>query len=360
MKNSKFKVLGIDKSKRYLLTKIFILILFGILLIRLSYLQIYKGKEYKDKSTNNRVRFIRNSAIRGNILDSNGEIIATSKIGYRLNYLEERKTTPEIIKNISKLTGYSEKYIEKRIKYGEISMYTRQNMLIEDLKEKVAHKIFEKIDEYPYLEVEMYYKRKYLYPNSSSHLIGYVKKISNKEYEKLKDEGYSDKDTIGKEGVEKKYDSILKGKKGYQYFEINARGKALKTIKKKPSEKGEDIQLTIDMRLQTFIENEFKKSKLTGSFIAINPKNGEILTMVSYPTYPLDVFSSSIPSDVWNKILYDKRKPLTNKSIAGEYPPGSVFKPIEAFGFLDSGLDPKEVNEGRNAIYSIGEWSWKS
>ncbi|MDP0489385.1 MAG: penicillin-binding protein 2, partial [Fusobacterium sp. JB020] len=289
-----------------------------------------------------------------------GEIIATSKIGYRLNYLKERKTNPEIIKNISNLTGYSEKYIKKRIRYGEISMYTRRNTLIEDLKEEVAHKIFEKIEEYPYLEVEMYYKRKYLYPNSSSHLIGYVKKISNREYEKLKDQGYSEKDIIGKEGVEKEYDSVLKGKKGYQYFEINARGIALKTIKQQPSEKGKDIQLTIDMRLQTFMENEFKKSKLTGSFIAINPKNGEILTIVSYPTYPLDIFSSSIPSDVWNKILYDKRKPLTNKAIAGEYPPGSVFKPIVAFGFMNAGLDPKEKNPGRNAIYSIGEWSWKS
>lgn len=360
MKKSKFTILGIDKSKRYALAKIFILILFGILLIRLGYLQIYKGQEYEDKSTNNRVRFIRKEAIRGNILDANGEIIATSKIGYRLNYLKERKTNPEIIKNISNLTGYSEKYIKKRIRYGEISMYTRRNTLIEDLKEEVAHKIFEKIEEYPYLEVEMYYKRKYLYPNSSSHLIGYVKKISNKEYEKLKDQGYSEKDIIGKEGVEKEYDSVLKGKKGYQYFEINARGIALKTIKQQPSEKGKDIQLTIDMRLQTFMENEFKKSKLTGSFIAINPKNGEILTIVSYPTYPLDIFSSSIPSDVWNKILYDKRKPLTNKAIAGEYPPGSVFKPIVAFGFMNAGLDPKEKNPGRNAIYSIGEWSWKS
>ncbi|MFK4785430.1 penicillin-binding protein 2 [Fusobacterium sp. MFO224] len=360
MKKSKFTVLGIDKSKRYALAKIFILVLFGILLIRLGYLQIYKGQEYEDKSINNRVRFIRKEAIRGNILDANGDIIATSKIGYRLNYLKERSTTPEIIKSISELTGYSENYIKKRIKYGEISMYTRRNILIEDLKEEEAHKIFEKIEEYPYLEIEMYYKRKYLYPNSASHLIGYVKKISNREYENLKDQGYSEKDIIGKEGVEKNYDSVLRGKKGYQYFEINARGIALKTIKQKPSEKGKDIQLTIDMRLQTFMENEFKKSKLTGSFIAINPKNGEILTMVSYPTYPLDIFSSSIPSDVWDKILYDKRKPLTNKSIAGEYPPGSVFKPIVAFGFMDEGLDPKEKNEGRNAIYSIGQWSWKS
>lgn len=360
MRKSKFIILGVDKSKRYLVAKIFILILFGMLVARLSYLQLYKGEEYKDKSTNNRVRFIRKDAIRGDILDVNGELIATSKIGYRLNYLKERKTTPEIIKAISGLTGFSEKYIGKRIKYGEISMYTRQNTLIEDLNENVAHKILEKIDRYPYLKVEMYYKRKYLYPDSSSHLVGYVKKISNKEYEKLKDEGYSERDSVGKEGVEKEYDSALKGKKGYQYFEINARAIAIKTIKQKPSEKGSDIKLTIDMRLQQFMEEEFEKDGLVGSFIALNPKNGEILTMVSYPNYPLDIFSSSIPLNIWNNILYDKRKPLTNKAIAGEYPPGSIFKPIVAFGFLDAGLNPKDVSEGKNDVYSIGEWSWKS
>lgn len=360
MRKSKFIILGVDKSKRYLVAKIFILILFGILVARLSYLQLYKGDEYKDKSTNNRVRFIRKDAIRGDILDVNGEIIATSKIGYRLNYLKERNTNFDIVKDISDLTGFSEKYIEKRIKYGEISMYTRQNTLIEDLDENVAHKILEKIDRYPYLKVEMYYKRKYLYPNSSSHLVGYVKKISNKEYEELKDEGYSEKDSIGKEGVEKEYDSVLKGEKGYQYFEINARAIAIKTIEQKPSEKGSDIKLTIDMRLQKFLEEEFEKEGLVGSFIALNPKNGEILIMVSYPNYPLDIFSSSIPLNVWNKILYDKRKPLTNKAIAGEYPPGSIFKPIVAFGFMDAGLDPSDVSEGKNDVYSIGEWSWKS
>lgn len=361
LKSKKIKgmKLGESNSDRCLIVKIVMLTVFTLLVVRMGYLQIYKFDEYKYKAENNRVKFVRNDALRGNIIDVNGEIIATNKIGYRLNYLNERKFDEKILKSISELTGRTEEYIEKRIKYGEISMYTRENTIMEDLDEETAHKILERKNEFPYLQVETYFKRKYLNDESASHVIGYVKKISNKEYETLKDEGYDDRDVIGKEGIEKQYDKILRGEKGYEYFEVNARSIAQKTIKRKPPVKGKDVHLTLDMRLQNYMENIFKEQKLVGSMIAINPKNGKVLTMVSYPTYPLNTFSSSIPADLWNDILYDKRKPLTNKSISGEYPPGSVFKPFVAFSFLEAGLNTKEQFYDDGA-YRIGEWKWRS
>lgn len=351
--------LGADDSSRFFIVKISVLVVFFLLLVRMAYLQLYMGDEYKYKAENNRVKFKRIEALRGNILDVNGEIIATNKIGYRLNYLNERKYDEKILKDISTLTGYSEDYIKKRIKYGEISVYTRENTILDDLDEKTAHKILERNNEFPYLQVETYFKRKYIDNESAAHIIGYVKKISNKEYERLKDEGYADNDIIGKDGIEKQYDKELRGEKGFEYFEVNARSIMQKLIKRKESVKGKDIHLTIDMRLQKHIENIFKKRNLVGSMIAINPKNGEILTMVSYPMYPLNTFSSVIPSDLWNEILYDPRKPLTNKAISGEYPPGSVFKPFVAFSFLEAGLDPKEKFYDDGA-YRIGEWKWRS
>ena len=351
--------LGETNSNRCFIVKIAIISVFFLLVVRMGYLQIYKGEEYKYKAENNRVKFMRVDALRGNILDVNGEIVATNKIGYRLNYLNERKYDDKILKDLSYLTGRSEEYIEKRIKYGEISMYTRENTIMEDLDEETAHKILERKNEFPYLNIETYFKRKYIEDETASHIIGYVKKISNKEYENLKDEGYDDRDVIGKEGIEKQYDKVLRGEKGFEYFEVNARSIVQKVIKNKPSVRGKDIYLTIDMRLQKYMENIFKERKLVGSMIALNPKNGKIITMVSYPTYPLNTFSSIIPSDLWNEILYDKRKPLTNKSISGEYPPGSVFKPFVAFSFLEAGLNPKEkfYDDGS---YRIGEWQWRS
>lgn len=351
--------LGETNSDRCFFVKIGIIGVFFLLVVRMGYLQIYKGEEYKYKAENNRVKFVRVDALRGNIVDANGEIVATNKIGYRLNYLNERKYDEKILKELSEITGRSEEYIEKRIKYGEISMYTRENTIMEDLEEETAHKILERKNEFPYLSVETYFKRKYIEEETASHVIGYVKKISNKEYETLKDEGYDDRDVIGKEGIEKEYDKILRGEKGFEYFEVNARSIVQKVIKNKPSVKGKDVHLTVDMRLQRYVENVFKERSLVGSMIAINPKDGKVITMVSYPTYPLNTFSSTIPSDLWNEILYDKRKPLTNKSISGEYPPGSVFKPFVAFSFLEAGLNPKEKFYDDGA-YRIGEWQWRS
>lgn len=351
--------LGETNSDRCFFVKIGIIGVFFLLVVRMGYLQIYKGEEYKYKAENNRVKFVRVDALRGNIVDANGEIVATNKIGYRLNYLNERKYDEKILKELSEITGRSEEYIEKRIKYGEISMYTRENTIMEDLEEETAHKILERKNEFPYLSVETYFKRKYIEEETASHVIGYVKKISNKEYETLKDEGYDDRDVIGKEGIEKEYDKVLRGEKGFEYFEVNARSIVQKVIKNKPSVKGKDVHLTIDMRLQRYVENVFKERNLVGSMIAINPKDGKVITMVSYPTYPLNTFSSTIPSDLWNEILYDKRKPLTNKSISGEYPPGSVFKPFVAFSFLEAGLNPKEKFYDDGA-YRIGEWQWRS
>lgn len=351
--------LGENNSDRCWIVKIAIVGIFFLLVVRMGYLQIYMGEEYKYKAENNRVKFVRVDALRGNIVDANGEIVATNKIGYRLNYLNERKYNDKILKDLSSLTGRSEEYIEKRIKYGEISIYTRENTIMEDLDEETAHKILERKNEFPYLNIETYFKRKYIEDETASHVIGYVKKISNKEYEILKDEGYDDRDVIGKEGIEKEYDKVLRGEKGFEYFEVNARSIVQKVIKNKPSVKGKDVHLTIDMRLQRYMENVFKERKLVGSMIALNPKDGKVLTMVSYPTYPLNTFSSTIPSDLWNEILYDKRKPLTNKSISGEYPPGSVFKPFVAFSFLEAGLDPYEKFYDDGA-YRIGEWQWRS
>lgn len=339
--------------------KVILIGVFFLLTFRLAYLQIYRGKEYKYKSENNRVKFERIEALRGNILDKSGEILATNKIGYKLNYLNERNYNDKILGEISFLTGFSEDYIQKRIKYGEISIYRRENTLIEDLNEKIAHKILERKNEFPYLQVETYFKRKYPEDSLASHVIGYVKKISNGEYEKLRDEGYSERDVIGKSGIEQEYDKELRGEKGYKYFEVNARSIVQKMIKKKKSIRGKDIYLTLDMRLQRYMEEIFKKDNLVGSMIALNPKNGKILTMVSYPTYSLNMFSSVISSEIWNKILYDEAKPLVNKSIAGEYPPGSVFKPFVSFAFLKSGLNPSEKFYDSGS-YKIGAWEWKS
>ncbi len=351
--------LGGDTENRSLIFQVIVVVIFFLLATRLFYLQVVRGDEYRERANNNRVKLKRIEAPRGKIFDSQGELLATNEAGYRLLYLKERKYSEKELKEISELLGLTEASVERRIKYGEIFPYTRENILEDDLDEDEAHRIMEKLSEYPYLQVQAYAKREYLYDTLASHVLGYVKKISAEEYEELKELGYTQRDTVGKNGVEKQYDYQLQGKPGYKYIEVNALNRIVKELNQRQPIPGKDMYLTIDSRLQETIEKYFEEKKLQGSLIAINPKNGEIITMVSYPTYSLNMFTSRFTSEEWNSIMNDKRKPLRNRAIAGEYPPGSIFKPIVSVALLNDGLNPKKQYFD-NGYYQIGKWKWRS
>lgn len=362
MKNRNIEIkLGNESTKRDIVYKIFVIFIFLSLILRMMYLQLYRGDKYAYLAEKNRFKLKKIESPRGKIYDKNGKLVVTNGAGYRLVYLKERDNNPEIVKEISEVTGYDEEFIKKRIKNGEIFPYTRENVLVESLDEETAHKLMEKIIDYPYLQVQTYSKRRYLYDTTASHSIGYVKKISEKEYEKLKDEGYSPRDIIGKDGLERTYDKELQGEDGYEYIEVNAFNRVQRRVaEEKVPVPGKNLYMTLDMELQQYMEEQFKEDKRVGAFIAMDPKTGELITMVSYPTYSLNMFSSQILNEDWQKIINDPGRPLTNKTIAGEYPPGSVFKVVSAISFLENGIDSKEKYLDRNGYYEIGKWRWRA
>ena len=362
MKNRNIEIkLGNESTKRDIIYKIFVIFIFFGLILRMMYLQLYRGDKYAYLAEKNRFKLKKIESPRGKIYDRNGKLVVTNGAGYRLVYLKERDNNPEIVKEISEITDYDEEFIKKRIKNGEIFPYTRENVLVESLDEETAHKLMEKIIDYPYLQVQTYSKRHYLYDTTASHSIGYVKKISEKEYEKLKDEGYSPRDIIGKDGLERTYDKELQGEDGYEYIEVNAFNRVQRRVaEEKVPVPGKNLYMTLDMELQQYMEEQFKEDKRVGAFIAMDPKTGELITMVSYPTYSLNMFSSQILNEDWQKIINDPGRPLTNKTIAGEYPPGSVFKVVSAISFLENGIDAKEKYLDRNGYYEIGKWRWRA
>ena len=362
MKNRNIEIkLGNESTKRDIIYKIFVIFIFFGLILRMMYLQLYRGDKYAYLAEKNRFKLKKIESPRGKIYDRNGKLVVTNGAGYRLVYLKERDNNPEIVKEISEITDYDEEFIKKRIKNGEIFPYTRENVLVESLDEETAHKLMEKIIDYPYLQVQTYSKRRYLYDSTASHSIGYVKKISEKEYEKLKDEGYSPRDIIGKDGLERTYDKELQGEDGYEYIEVNAFNRVQRRVaEEKIPVPGKNLYMTLDMEMQEYMEEQFKEDKRVGAFIAMDPKTGELITMVSYPTYSLNMFSSQILNEDWQKIINDPGRPLTNKTIAGEYPPGSVFKVVSAISFLENGIDPKEKYLDRNGYYEIGKWRWRA
>ena len=152
--------LGEDNNSRNIILKAFMLLVFLLMGLRIFYLQVLMGDKYSYLSQRNRIKIKEIEAPRGKIYDSKGRLVVTNGSGYRLVYLQERKQTPEVLKEISEITGYSEDYISKRIKYGEIFPYTRENVIIDDLKPEIAHKLIEQLIDYPYLQVQTYSKRR--------------------------------------------------------------------------------------------------------------------------------------------------------------------------------------------------------
>ncbi|MCS5422600.1 MULTISPECIES: penicillin-binding protein 2 [Psychrilyobacter] len=338
---------------------IIVAIIYSLIFARLFFMQIVKVEKYKKMSNKNSIKVKRVNGYRGKIYDSNGELLVNNEAGYRLVYLNERKYDEKKLDEMSKLLGYDKKTIEKRIKYGEIYNYTRENVIFDDISKEKAHKIIEKNSDFSYLEVQIYSKRKYLNESLGSHILGYVRNVSSDEYEKMKDSGYKKDDIIGKQGIEKQYESYLRGENGYRYIEVNAHNRFVKTLEEKKPKMGDDIYLTVDFDLQQKITDYMNMKKMKGAFVAIEPKTGRIITMASNPEYPLNTIISKMTTKEWDDIMFNKDRPLENRAITGRYPPGSIFKALSALAFLEEGLNPKETFFDPG-YYQIGKWKWRS
>ncbi|MGM0508185.1 MAG: penicillin-binding protein 2 [Fusobacteriota bacterium] len=349
----------INKSKtvkdRMNIIIVLVIIAYSVIGIRLFYLQVYKGEYYKNMAENNRVKIKRLEPPRGKIYDRNGELLATNVAGYRLVYLEGKNIESHRVEELANFLERSKSEVDDLIKNGEIIEYTRENIIIDDILQSKAHKIMEKLDSYPYLKIDIYLKRKYLYNEIASHIIGYVKRISGEEWGNLKEKGYTNTDYIGKKGIEKEYEDLLQGKPGYEYIEVNALNKTVKQISNKRAKLGKDLTLSLDIKLQQKI-TEFIGDK-EASFIAMDIKTGELIVAISSPEYNLNKLSSKISQSDWLDIVGDKRRPLQNKITSSGYPPGSIFKPIVALAFLDEGIDPKEEVYDKG-YFNIGKWRW--
>ena len=346
-----------DMNIRTIFLKTFIIIIYSLLGIRLFYLQVYKGEYYHKLSQNNRVKIKTVNAPRGKIYDRNGKLLVTNLPGYKLVYLNGREYDDKILNEISKLVDMPKNSIEKKIKYGEIYTYTGENEILEDLPVEKAHIILENLEKYPYLDVVPYSKRNYIYDTFASHTIGYVKPINKKEYEELKDKGYTRNSIVGKQGVEKSYDRELQGKDGLEYIEVNAYNKLVKSIDSVKAVPGKELLLSIDSRLQDQMAKTLEGKK--GAFIAMDVKTGEVITIISNPEYSLNRFAGKFTTEEWNSLISDPLKPLYNRTISSSFPPGSIFKVIPAMAFLQNGIDP-DMTIYDPGYYQLGKFRYRS
>lgn len=312
------------------------LLLFVILLGRMVYLQLWRGEYYAKQSDGNRLRQSRIIAPRGLIFDKDGKELVNNLPGYAVVLQKQADYKPETLEHISKLLSIPVPEIKKRIK--ESQNYYEPIMLKSDLTLEMVTKIEEQRRYMPEVMLSVQPIRNYPYKELAVHALGYVGEVSSYEIEKGLFKNVTQGSIVGKSGLEKSYDKILRGEDGAFMEEVDVAGNVVKHYDSVQPVPGKNLQLTLDYRLQKSLENFtdkhlafLRRSGLApraraAAVVALDPRNGAVRAMVSRPGYDPNLFVHGISSKDWNRINNDDAYPLNNKVISGEYPPGSTFK----------------------------------
>lgn len=294
-------------------------------------------------------------ATRGSILDRNDRVLAgqqtASWIGLVPGKMSEDKTTD--IAKIAELLDLSVESIEKSLQ----ASYVKEDTFV-PLKtvQKDKQTLKEALLQIKGIKITDTKARVYPLEKASSHLIGYVQTISEAELKEKKDQGYSQDSVIGKSGLEKLYEDRLKATDGVQIVIQDAKGKQTKILAKKNLQNGQDIKLTIDSQIQQKLYEQFQEDK--SACVAMNPKTGEILALVSTPTFDSNDFSLGMTTNEWNRLSQDEGKPLYNRYLAS-YAPGSSFKPITGAVGLSNKAFTADEDFGTSGLKWQKDSSWQ-
>ncbi len=308
---------------------------FLVLLLRLWYLQILEGDRYFALSTNNRLRLRPVEAPRGFILDRNGQILVENRPTFDLYATPEDVTNPgEVAATLAEILGMPPGEIETRLAEGRDRPY-QPLLLRKDLDERMMVAVEERRLDLPGISLRIRPIRAYPSGGIAANLLGYVSEVNQAQLQREEFQDFRPGENLGQAGVERRYDAFIRGIDGGEQVEVDARGRALRLVSRIEPRSGSNIFLTIDRRIQEAAEAAFAGKK--GSVVAMNPNTGEILAMVSRPSYDPNLFAQRLSGEEWQHIATDASHPLQNRAFQAQYPPGSVFKLMVAIAGLESG-----------------------
>ena len=311
---------------------------FFILLARLWYLQIALGKDLMQASEMNAVKLLRTRAPRGTILDRKNRIIATSRPQFVVLAMPDRlHEDPEALRtlcNILKMSpGEIDAIVKDRMKRRQARPGSPVRIKVDVSLETVA-RIGEHRMSLPGVSVELDQLRSYPDGPAVAHIMGHLGEISQTELDEADAAGkdYKPGDYVGKSGLEKQYESLLRGTDGGKQMMVDVTGRMVRILGEKPSIPGKALKLSIDRDLQVAAYRAMGTQ--TGAVVALDPRTGAVLAMVSTPSYDPNVFVKKLNRADWDKINLDKGRPQQNRAVYNVYPPGSTFKPMMAVAGL--------------------------
>ena len=317
---------------------------FLLIVIRLFFLQVINNESFKKMSDQNRIRLISTEPIRGKILDKNGEVLVRSKLNYSLiikPQLVSETIWQKYKYSIANLLNLQIEKLDLKYKNGVKDRKYSIN-LVNNLSVDQIIKFKENEDKFFGIEILRKVKRDYPYKTLAAHTLGYTSAITNSEFKILSKQGYRLNDFIGRTGIEAAYENHLRGEWGGEMIEVNANGTIQKSLGIKPSKKGNDITLTIDLSLQKIAE-EVLQDKKGGAVIVMDPRDGAIQAIASKPTFDLNFFTKPFkPEKEYNDLFFSDSKPLFNRAL-NAYDPGSVWKIVTALAGMESGKFPPNI-----------------
>ena len=344
---------------------IFLMLLVSVFLVggigsRLAYLQLMEGQRNRQLAENNRIRLIPKQPVRGNIFDRKGRVLASSRLSHAV-YIwpiaRKKAEWPATLQLVSKILNIPATEIQKRL---EKAGYNSPSLLriARGISPAQITAMEEYSDQLEGVEVDIEAVRDYPNGDLAAHVLGYTGELNDEELAKRKAEGYRMGDIVGQMGVEQAFEDKLRGEWGGQQVEVDGAGRVLRVLGQKPAHAGKDVHLTIDLDVQKAAEAALGDHK--GAIVALNPKNGSVLAMVSRPTFDPNIFSTRITSETW-KQLQGKDHPFVNRSMRG-FPPASTFKIITATAGMESGkFSPSTVLETYGSLTiggtTFGEWN---
>lgn len=335
---------------RLAVAAVIVLVCFGILISRLSYLQMAKHEHYHTLAENNRISLVPIVPNRGLIYDKNGVILAHNFFVYTLEITPARvKDLESTIDQLGELVEISALDRKRFKKILSESQEFESVPLRTHLNEAEAARFAVNRYRFPGVEIKSRLFRHYPQGKLGSHLVGYIGRINDKDIENLKASGelsnYKGSDHIGKTGLEQYYENVLHGTTGFKQIEIDSHGHAVRVLSSTPPVPGDNLILSVDSKLQRIAEEAFGERR--GALVAIQPQTGEVLAYVSMPTFDPNLFIGGIDTENWKALNESPDRPLINRPLRGIYPPGSTFKPFVALAGLEAGrrAPPFSIND---------------
>ncbi|WP_394250376.1 penicillin-binding protein 2 [Vibrio profundi] len=333
-----------------------ILLLTLVLISNLYRLQVNNFENYQTRADGNRIKVLPIPPTRGLIYDRNGKLLAENKLVYSLTMIpEQTHDVEQMLEKLNRIIPLTSSEVKKfKRAYRKVKRF-KPVTILDNLTEVEIAKFSVHQYQFPSLSIDTNLKR--FYPNGEvlTHVLGYVAHINDRDLKRLIEEGkdanYQATQVIGKLGVERYYEDVLHGQKGYQEVEVNSRGRVVRTLEYVPPVAGKDIVLNIDLELQKYVFEQLDHR--TGSAVVLDPKDNSVLAMASSPSYDPNLFVDGISSRNYQRLLNDPARPLVNRTTLGVYPPASTIKPFMAVAGLQEHVIDKSTVRNDHGVWRI-------